>query len=152
MAGIQVVMTSIPAWSKLGVEMGRVAGPALANAALAIGYGFWASVFESMFPGLKTKEFRPLFTPPEAQNTEPAGPPPGTISGFANGGVVGGEFGAPQLVIAHGGEEIGYPNTRGNLTFVYAPTISLADEREVRTKLSPILNAWWADAKRMRTA
>jgi len=36
------------------------------------------------------------------------------ISAFAQGGIVGGPVGAPQLVVAHGGEEIGRPG-RGDV-------------------------------------
>lgn len=38
----------------------------------------------------------------------------------------------------------------GSPVFVYAPMLSLADEREARDKLRPVLDAWWDDARRRR--
>lgn len=141
MAGIQAAMTNAPAWTAMSIQMGKVAGPTLANAALGVGYGFWAGVFEAIMPGFKAKDFKPLFNVP----------------GFANGGIVPGPLGAPQLVVAHGGETFtpaggGGGAGSGGLTFVYAPVISLADEREAAQRMMPVLDRWWANAKRTRTA
>jgi hypothetical protein len=122
----------------MGVEIGKVATPILANTGLAIGYGFWASIFEKLIPGFKSKEFTSPFK----------------IPGFASGGVVPGSAGSPMLAMVHGGETItpagGGGGGGGGLTFVYAPTFSLADAREVETKLRPMLDQWYQGARRRR--
>jgi hypothetical protein len=62
-------------------------------------------------------------------------------------------MGRAQLAMVHGGETItpagGTPGG-GNMTFVYSPQMSLADEREIQARLVPALDRWWADAKRRR--
>jgi len=61
-------------------------------------------------------------------------------------------MGAPQLAMVHGGEMITPVGGGGGgrMTFVYAPVFSLADAREVETKLRPILDQWYQGARRRR--
>lgn len=140
MAGIKAAITNAPAWTKAAQDMGSIAMPIMANVALGLGYGFWAGIIESL-TGFKAKDFKAPFKVP----------------GFASGGTVPGAIGSPQLIVAHGGEIINPVGGGGSgggdsFVFVYSPMISLADEREVQSKLTPVLNSWWAGAKRMRTA
>jgi hypothetical protein len=53
--------------------------------------------------------------------------------------------------MAHGGETVNpVGGGGGGMTFVYAPTFSLADAREVETKLRPMLDQWYQGARRRR--
>jgi hypothetical protein len=138
-SGVKAAATNIPAWTALGTEIGKVAIPIMANVGGAIGVEVYNSIMEKL--GI-----------PFRLGIAPAGGA-APVSGFAAGGVVPGPMGAPQLAVVHGGETITPAGGGGGgFTFVYAPMMSLADEREAQTKLAPVLNQWWANAKRMRTA
>lgn len=138
-AGIRAAVTSIPAWAKLGEEIGKVAIPIF----IQTGAGIGAGLINGIMDALDLHAYRVGVTPP-------LHPP-----GYASGGIVPGALGSPQLAVVHGGETItpaggGGGFGGGGLTFVYAPTLSLADEREAQAKLLPILDAWYAGAKRRR--
>jgi hypothetical protein len=74
-------------------------------------------------------------------------------STYAEGGTVPGPVGSPQLAIIHGGETV-IPvggQSGGGFTFVYSPTFSAGDARELQEKIAPALNLWWEKAKRSRS-
>jgi hypothetical protein len=132
--GIKITVTSIPIWTGIAVEMGKVAMPILLNVWKGLLKGGAISVLTGL--GLSAQD----------ATSRVSG-----IMGFQSGGVVPGPMGRAQLAMVHGGETITPAGgSSGNMTFVYSPQVSLADEREIQAKLVPALDRWWADAKRRR--
>jgi len=135
--GIKITITSVPVWTGIAVEMGKVATPILLN------------VWKGLLKGGAISVLTGLGLSAEDATSRVSG-----IMGFASGGVVPGLIGAPQIIVAHGGETITPAGTSagggGNFIFNYYAQISLADEREIQAKLVPALDRWWADAKRRR--
>jgi len=132
--GIKITVTSIPVWTGMAVEMGKVAMPILLN------------VWKGLLKGGAISVLTALGLSPEDATSRVSG-----IMGFQSGGVVPGPMGRAQLAMVHGGETITPAGgSSGNMTFIYSPQVSLADEREIQARLIPALDRWWADAKRRR--
>lgn len=145
-AGIKAALSSGPMWAALASDIGKVILPMAAE----MGMNFWIGMIGGMM-GKSPEEISKGvgFRIPGIGGIGLGG---AKVPGFASGGVVGGPWGAPQLVVAHGGETISPAGAGGGgFTFVYAPMISLADEREAQAKLAPVLDRWWSSAKRTRT-
>jgi hypothetical protein len=145
-AGIKAALSSGPMWAALASDIGKVILPMAAE----MGMNFWIGMIGGMM-GKSPEEISKGvgFRIPGLGGIGLGG---AKVPGFAAGGVVGGPWGAPQLVVAHGGETIAPAGAgSGGFTFVYAPMISLADEREAQAKLAPVLDRWWSSAKRTRT-
>jgi hypothetical protein len=167
--GVRITVTNAPIWIGLAAEMGNVAIPIITESAKAFGGAMFQSILEGM--GL-SKDLSAKLTPiimagagaAGAAAAGPMGPVAGAagagagmweqlrnLLGFQSGGVVPGTLGAPRLAMVHGGETITPAGgSSGNLTFIYSPQMSLADEREIQSKLIPALDRWYADARRRR--
>jgi len=167
--GVRITVTNAPIWIGLAAEMGNDAIPIITESAKAFGGAMFQSILEGM--GL-SKDLSAKLTPilmggagaAGAAAMGPMGPVAGAagagagmwaqlrdLLGFQSGGVVPGALGAPRLAMVHGGETITPAGgSSGNMTFIYSPQVSLADEREIQARLVPALDRWWADAKRRR--
>jgi len=146
-AGIKAALTNGPVWTKLAGDIGK----AILPLAMEMGTQFWIGMIGGMMG--KTPEEISKGVGFRIPGIGGIGLGGAQVPGFAGGGTVPGALGSPQLVVAHGGETINPAGAGGGgFTFVYAPMMSLADEREVQSRLTPVLNGWWAGAKRTRTA
>lgn len=145
-AGIKAALSSGPMWAALASDIGKIILPMAAE----MGMNFWIGMIGGMMGKSQEEISKGVgFYIPGIGGIGLGG---ARVPKFASGGVVGGPWGAPQLVVAHGGETISPAGAGGGgWTFVYAPMISLADEREAQAKLAPVLDRWWASAKRTRT-
>lgn len=145
-SGVRAVVTNAPTWASIGTEIGKqgiVLGGYMAQGILL---GLAEALTGQSAKGGFSIGIKGI-----------GGLGIAGLPGYQSGGMVPGRTGTPQLAVVHGGETItpagrGDLARTGNVTFIYSPVISLADEREIQAKLVPVLDRWWSNAKRMRAA
>jgi hypothetical protein len=157
--GVKFTMTNAPVWASLAEEMGQVMAPLLWTVLGSLARGVALSLYQGF--GLSAEEAEKRISSSLGARIFGTQTP----AGYQFGGVVPGALGAPQLAMVHGGEMIvptgerartslaptaGTGGSSGNMTFIYSPQFSMADEREFQTRIAPMLDRWYADARRRR--